>query len=751
MASQISSMFAGVFQISSNQTLYVKNDATSSLTAVTVPAGYYAPYLVNSASADGTESNPWCSLQKIREICSNYFIFSLESNGHVKITYNGLASGEISFVSSSIVKNMLGFNTASITFTSGSSNTATYQPYGAVFTINRANDQGWNRTLSQGAYQELPNGNVYGWSDGYVKSTKKQDLRFLPTDQSYKDTTGSPATPCFPVTKSEWMQPALLENGYTPPFTFSHFLYMTPGKPVRAVHSTFQSNVSGSDTSFEVVYIRPDTINLKESFVPSIKDFRSYTDFKNLQEILSSSGTRQTYTVPTIASAPNSIDSSNIFAWYRADTLEQSSNAISKWTDVSGRGRHITQSTAAAKPTYSSSDISYNSQPIVSFDGGDNLDITADATFNLAQPFTAYLVAEVDKDAASYATYFDSTTANRVIYRIDTTITASNIYAGSTLNPTGSIDRRSKKVSCVVFNKANTKYYSSGASGPLLIGSGNIGTDFLGRLRVGYGNAGLYPFIGKMAELIFYSGSHDTSTITSVLDYLDDKYWSPSDIPGMHAWWSARSVTTADGLISQVNDLSGREKHLIQSTETRQPTYLSSVSGLNNKPAILFNGAQKLETSATHSMPRAMTVFFVLGNISSRGMILEHGLGSSLYYYSTGNAAVAVFGSSGVGYHRAFQNPRTTWMQEYEIACATYDQSSAPVLIGGNNTTLSTTSTDGVAQSNALAAYWYFGGRQDNTLFHTGMVAEVIVYERALTSAERARVYAYLQGLYGIQ
>jgi len=751
MPSQISTMYAGVFQISSNQTIHVRNDATGSLTAVTVPAGYYAPYLVNSSSSDGTEERPWCSLQKIREVCGNYFIFSLEANGHVAISYNGLSSGEISFASSSIVRNVLGFTTTSVSLASGSKMIAEFQPYGAVYTINRTNDQGWNRTLSQGAYQELANGQVYGWNDGYVKTTKKQDIRFLPTDQIFKQEVQSPATPAMPVTKSQLAQPALLENGYTPPFTFSHFLYMTPGKQVRAVHSDFQANVSGSDLSFEIVYIRPDTINQKEAFAPSIPNFRKYTDFKNLQEIFSGSGDRQTYSAPTLISAPNSIDQANIFAWYRADTTVLSGSNVQTWTDVSGRVRHITQSVAASRPFLSASDISYNEKPVLFFDGGDSLAINTAATWSLQQPFTAYLVAEQDKDSGEYSTYFDSSTSDRVIYRKDSTSNiTTNLFAGTTLIPTGTIDRNSKKVSCVVFDRANTKYYSSGATGPLLIGSGNVGTNTFGRIQVGLGLSAIYPFTGKMAELIFYSGSHNVSTITSVMDYLDDKYWSPSDIPNMHAWWSARSVISSDNLISQVNDLSGRERHLIQASETRMPTLISSVPQLGNKPTMLFSGLQKVETSAAHSMPRASTVFFVLGNITTRGMVLEHGLASSFYYYSTGNAAVSVFGSSGIGYHRSFQNPQTTWMKEYEIACTTYNQSNPPVLIGNNNTVLSTTSTDGVAQSNTLSAYWFLGGRQDNTFFHVGMISEVIVYERTLTSAEIARVYAYLQALYSI-
>lgn len=704
-------------------------------------------WLVNTGSAAGTTTAPWCAIQRTREVTSNYFNFSLNSDGKVQIEYLGPTTGSISFSGAPIWQAVLGFTGSLLQFNSGTIHTATYQPYGAVFVIGRSKDTNWQRTVSQTAYQELPTGEVHGWSDGYVKSTRQFDLDFLPTNQDYKDALGSPATPALPVSASTWGRPPLIGSGYAYPFTFSHFMYACPGVPVAVAHSNFQENVSGTDRTFDVVYVRPKTLAAQEQFTPSVPGFRKWTSYKSFNEILSSSAERAAYTSPTIIASPAGV--TGAFAWFSADNVTNSGTAVSAWLDKTGYGRHVTQSVTNSQPYLSSSDISYNDRPVLYFDGGDNLDLTANASFNLTQPFTAYLVGEVDKDAAQYATYFDSVTTNRAIYRIDTTITASNIYAGSTFNPTGSIDRNSKKVSCVVFNTANSKYYVSGASGPELIGSGNVGTDYLGRLRVGYGyNA--YPFTGKIAELIFFTGSHDTSTITTVMDYLDDKYWTPSDIPDMHAWWSARAAVTRDGLVTQLTDLSGRERHLIQTIESRRPAYLSAVSGLNNKPSVLFTGGQKLETAATHTLTRKMTVFFVMGNIVSRGMVLEHGVGSSAYFYSTGTAAVFIAGSSGVGYHRSFQNPVSTWMTEYQIAAAVYDGTNPPTLIGGNNTTLSTTSTDGVAQSNSLAAYWFMGSRQNDTLPHSGMVSEVLVYNRNLTSAERARVFAYLQALYGI-
>ena len=73
----------------------------------------------------------------------------------------------------------------------------------------------------------------------------------------------------------------------------------------------------------------------------------------------------------------------NLFAWFDASdaaTITESSGAVSQWSDKSGNARHVTQSTAGAKPTYSATGLA-GTQPGITFDGGDKLENT---TFTLA-------------------------------------------------------------------------------------------------------------------------------------------------------------------------------------------------------------------------------------------------------------------------------------------------------------------------------------------------------------------------------
>ena len=54
-----------------------------------------------------------------------------------------------------------------------------------------------------------------------------------------------------------------------------------------------------------------------------------------------------------------------------ASTITSSSGAVSQWDDKSGNGRHVTQATAAAKPTTGAN--TQNGLNVLTFDGGDKL------------------------------------------------------------------------------------------------------------------------------------------------------------------------------------------------------------------------------------------------------------------------------------------------------------------------------------------------------------------------------------------
>jgi hypothetical protein len=64
---------------------------------------------------------------------------------------------------------------------------------------------------------------------------------------------------------------------------------------------------------------------------------------------------------------------SSLLGWWRADMgITLVSGVVSAWADQSGNGNHLTQTTAAHRPSYTASHADWNGRPAVSLDGVDD-------------------------------------------------------------------------------------------------------------------------------------------------------------------------------------------------------------------------------------------------------------------------------------------------------------------------------------------------------------------------------------------
>jgi len=221
----------------------------------------------------------------------------------------------------------------------------------------------------------------------------------------------------------------------------------------------------------------------------------------------------------------------------------------------------------------------------------------------------------------------------------------------------------------------------------------------------------------------------------------------PRALSGLVGWWRADdAVDVGGGVISQLNDRSGNGLHATQATSGNRGTRTTSAT-LRNREVISLDGTDYYVTAAV-SLPRTFSAFFVLGTVTTRGMIFEHAVGTSWYVYSSGAAAVSV--TNGGSYHRSWQSPPTTWCAANQQGAAIYDRASTPQL-RGNRVALTPSLVDGsVVPAGSISAALSIGARPDGSLGHTGQVAETILYNRGLTAAEVARIEAYLRTRYGV-
>jgi hypothetical protein len=244
---------------------------------------------------------------------------------------------------------------------------------------------------------------------------------------------------------------------------------------------------------------------------------------------------------------------------------------------------------------------------------------------------------------------------------------------------------------------------------------------------------------------------------SSVLSTLFQANSNTASIPrsGLQLWLDANnSVTASGGSISTWSDISGQQNNATQNTSADQPTLVSDA--INGLSAVSFNGStQCLQLpggSAFSNFSSGASIFVVteptsvtsgarfidLGNGSaSDNLLLDEptASGAALYVYN-GSSPSNVTSSSAI----------TT--NQFQLLEAVY-----------SGTTTATISTNGVAGAqsasmntiaNTNRANCYVGQGSGGGNYFKGQIAEILVYNRAVTASEQASIEGYLLSKYQI-
>lgn len=299
MAQTTNTMLASNFSLASAYTVKIKDDITpAGLTPTIGRIGYNRFFLVNSGSSDGSEANPWSPYHELSaSLNGTKWTLGFRTDGLVSITYKGTTTtGSIDFSSGATpVQYLLGFTGSVLSFPPNNTTpqVATYQPFGCFFSTGKTNDNGWQRSPSLSAYQDMPDGKVYGWDDALFKYSCRFDSRAHPTDWTYA--TGNPSTPMFPVSKSQWTQPSVaVESTYAPPMTVMGFLYLARGQRCAAMLGTFASGSQVPSSSYDVVYLGSKTVTAEKNITPTIKNYAKLRDINGIELTLVTGETRLT-------------------------------------------------------------------------------------------------------------------------------------------------------------------------------------------------------------------------------------------------------------------------------------------------------------------------------------------------------------------------------------------------------------------------------------------------------------------------
>lgn len=444
---------------------------------------------------------------------------------------------------------------------------------------------------------------------------------------------------------------------------------------------------------------------------------------------------------------------SNLQLWLdAADTsasnIAESSNLVSQWNDKSGNGNNVTQGTGSAQPTTNVS--TSNGKNVLNFDGGDSFDIPS-GLFTVADGSnTVFVVSRRTSEDASQDLIFNfmtgatnkflmlySATGGQIDYRSNNTPLGSASNTGNTNTDFNIVrGRRSGTTQAIAVN--------GGAESTNTNGENISGIDdaFLGSLD------GTTQFLtGSIAEVLMYDRSLSTAEITAVENYLTNKwlgFQAPTDLDGLQLWLDAADTATiadSSGSVSQWDDKSGLGNNAAQGTGANQPT--TALDTINGKNVIDFDGTTDFFDLTSDVTLTADYSVFIVSNTddtaSDRFFLGDDGTSIKIGISNTGALFVRVLNAGSSDTTETFSSGNSI-LYITRNAANKVDQ-------GFNGEALNRLYSD-VAQSGTTTIGRI--GVDNASLFWDGNIAEVIIYNRALTSAERSDVEKQLALKWGI-
>ena len=200
-------------------------------------------------------------------------------------------------------------------------------------------------------------------------------------------------------------------------------------------------------------------------------------------------------------------DLGNLAAWYRFNQgITVTGSGVSQWGDQSGNGRHLLQSTDAARP-------SKESDGSILFDGAAQF---LQAAFTLNQPETVYALVKIVNWASAKGVW-DGLSGNSM--RLFTFVSSPRVdlYAGAQLvNTTAQPNIGSYDSIAAVYNSASSLIEIGGN-----IATGDVGTNNGGGVTLGQ-SGGFLDFSNvQFKEFIVYSAAHDAATRAKIISYLN--------------------------------------------------------------------------------------------------------------------------------------------------------------------------------------------------------------------------------------
>jgi hypothetical protein len=243
---------------------------------------------------------------------------------------------------------------------------------------------------------------------------------------------------------------------------------------------------------------------------------------------------------------------------------------------------------------------------------------------------------------------------------------------------------------------------------------------------------------------------------------------SPLDLDSLFYWYAADvGVTATNNKVTQWNDLSGNGHHVTQADTSKAPTY-EATGGPGSRPTMTFDGTDDFMASAAHWWGSDdLTVIVVMKFANATRNAVESII--ARLAVSASNRQFDIAGrAAGLDYDfffRAFSDGTSANSVNFDGPNNFKSTSFEVHSFGKNATTTATLFSNGSSRALNVAT----AGTGDGTIwdasqileigsvlsgtanFLQGSISEIIVYSRALTTAERENLEKnYLCKKYGL-
>ena len=269
--------------------------------------------------------------------------------------------------------------------------------------------------------------------------------------------------------------------------------------------------------------------------------------------------------------------------------------------------------------------------------------------------------------------------------------------------------------------------------------------------------------IGRKLGLQSFGLTNPTALASGHWDLKEDEV-RPSQLPVSNSvlWVKAGDLGLKNGeAISSWADATGNGRTFTQGTASEQPTFVSSDADFNNQPLVHFDGSDALATTFDSDLnPNNMTVFVVATVDADDGNY--HGIvnnyttnkGWLLYARMSGSHNYWQFRTgTGSGYTVLSAGSNTVVPNTPSIVTMKIAGSDG----AGGGTTTQTLHVNGASEATSSAVYSKKTYSSSTPILGdvgsfelTGQMAEVIIYDRALSASETANVEAYLSLKYSV-